>query len=63
MRNNATVGLENSFWKDEEKITGEENLWTESSFTEEEIRSAVFDSYADGAPGSDGLTFLFYQNF
>jgi hypothetical protein len=23
----------------------------------------VFGSYADGAPGPDGLSFMFYQNF
>jgi hypothetical protein len=32
-----------------------------SAFTEEEVRVAVFGSYADGAPGPDGLSFMFYQ--
>jgi len=51
------------FWKEEEKITIEENVELQSNFTEEEIRFAVFDSYADGAPDPDGLPFLFYQTF
>jgi hypothetical protein len=32
-------------------------------FSEEEIKAAVFGSYAEGAPGTDGFSFLFYQNF
>jgi hypothetical protein len=35
----------------------------ESRFSEDEIREAVFSSYADGAPGPDGLSFMFYQCF
>jgi hypothetical protein len=33
------------------------------TFSEEEIREAIFGSYAVGAPGLDGFSFLFYQNF
>jgi hypothetical protein len=32
-------------------------------FFEEEIKEAIFSSYAEGAPGPDGLSFLFYQKF
>jgi hypothetical protein len=32
-------------------------------FTESEIKEAVFSCYAEGAPGPDGLSFLFYQKF
>jgi hypothetical protein len=32
-------------------------------FTEEEIRNAVFRSYAEGAHGPYGLSFMFYQTF
>lgn len=32
-------------------------------FTEEEIKNVVFSCYAEGAPGPDGLPFLFYQKF
>jgi hypothetical protein len=35
----------------------------ESPFSEDEIKAAVFESYAAGAPGPDGLSFLFYQKF
>jgi len=30
---------------------------------EEEIKEAVWSCYVDGAPGPDGLSFMFYHNF
>lgn len=44
-------------------MTREENGMLSAPFMEEEIREAIFSCYAEGAPGPDGLTFLFYQKF
>ena len=57
------IHLKSSFWNDEEKLSEEENTMLSSPLSEEEIRTAIFDSYADGAPGPDGFPFLFYQRF
>jgi hypothetical protein len=35
----------------------------ESPFSKEEVKDAVFCSYAEGAPVPDGFPFLFYQTF
>jgi hypothetical protein len=35
----------------------------DADFSEKEVKEAVFGSYADGAPGPDGFSFLFYQKF
>jgi hypothetical protein len=59
----SEVRLEDDFWLEEEMITSSENDLLEADFTEEEVREAVFGSYADGAPGPNGLSFLFYQVF
>jgi hypothetical protein len=40
--------------------TIEENDELDCRFTEEEIKEEVFGSYVDGAPGPDGLSFMFY---
>jgi hypothetical protein len=32
-----------------------------ASFSKKGVREAVFSSYADDAPGPDGMPFLFYQ--
>jgi hypothetical protein len=41
-------------------MTVEENAKLEEVFTEEEVKTTVFGSYLDGAPGPDGLNFSFY---
>lgn len=41
----------------------EENVMLDTPFSAEEIKEAVFGYYSDGAPGLDGLPFLFYQKF
>jgi hypothetical protein len=35
----------------------------EKSFTELELKEAVFGSEASGAPGPDGFSFMFYRHF
>ena len=57
------VKLRDDFLKSEEKVTSSENAALEAPFAEEEIKAAVFESYSDGAPGPNGLPFLFYQKF
>jgi hypothetical protein len=55
------IHLGPNFWDPEDQVTLEDNALLEKPFSEEEIRNAVFESYASGAPGPDGLSFLFYQ--
>jgi hypothetical protein len=54
------VELGSDFWEDEEKVNAEENEFLETPFFEEEVKEAVFRSYAEGAPGPNGFSFLFY---
>ena len=55
--------LQSDFWKYDELVTESENNLLTAPFSEEEIKAAVFCSYAEGGPGADGLSFLFYQKF
>lgn len=55
------INLRREFFGEEEKITMEENAKLEARFTEEEKKVDVFSSYSHGAPGPDGLPFIFYQ--
>ena len=57
------IHLDENFWEESDYITAEENNLLEAPLSEEEIKEAVFRSYADGAPGPDGFPFLFYQKF
>ena len=59
----SEVTLQDDFFSANEKDTPGQNQLLDGPFTEEEVKNAVFGSYADGAPGPDGLPFLFYQNF
>jgi hypothetical protein len=54
-RNNISLG--DDFWEEGDNITTGENEILEPDFTEEEIRKAIFDSYAEGAPRPDGFFF------
>jgi hypothetical protein len=60
---NIDIELDNDFWGSDDLVTEEENCLLDQPFSEEEIREAIFGSYAEGAPGPDGFSFLFYQNF
>jgi hypothetical protein len=44
-------------------VSNLENELFEAPFSENEVREAVFGSYAEGALGPDGFSFLFYQVF
>ena len=52
-----------NFWNIDEQLTTLEKWDLERSFTEEELKHAVFASEPNGAPGPDGFTFKFYQFF
>jgi hypothetical protein len=52
-----------SFWEPDDFVNEEENAMFDAPFSEDEIKEAVFGSYAEGAPGPDGFSFLFYQKF
>jgi hypothetical protein len=55
--------LDENFWEEDEKVTNEENQLLQAEFSEEEIKTAIDASYAEGAPGPDGFSFMFYQKF
>jgi hypothetical protein len=55
--------LDDEFWDDSEKISLEENQMLEAELTEEEIKRAIDNSYSEGAPVSDGFSFMFYHRF
>ena len=57
----TSVKLDSDFWEEDEKVSSVENELLEAPFTEEEVKVALFGSYADGAPRPNGLPFLFYQ--
>jgi hypothetical protein len=57
------INLSNYFWNHEEMVSVAHNNELDRDYSEEEIKAAIFGSYAEGAPGPDGFSFLFYQNF
>jgi hypothetical protein len=57
------ISLSDDFWNPSEMVTDVHNRELEKDFSEKEIKEAVFGSYAEGAPGPDGFSFLFYQKF
>jgi hypothetical protein len=57
------ISLSNDFWNPSEVVSEAHNSELDREFSEEEVKAAVFGSYAEGAPGPDGFSFLFYQKF
>jgi hypothetical protein len=51
------------FWEHGDLLTREECEALETPFSESEIKEVVFSCYLEGAPGPDGLPFLFYQKY
>jgi hypothetical protein len=61
LRKKLNIDLSESFWDSDELVNAEDNKLSEADFTEQEVKDAVFGSYAEGAPGPDGFSFPFYQ--
>jgi hypothetical protein len=59
----CTISLEGQFWEAKDMVSPADNVGLVAPFSEQEIKHVVFDSYAKGTPGLDGLSFLFYQKF
>jgi hypothetical protein len=59
--NRDGFSLADNFFSQDEKVSAEDNAMLDSPFTEEEVKTAIFNSNSDGAPGPDGLSFMFYQ--
>jgi hypothetical protein len=55
--------IDEDFWGEDDKVTVQENVMLEASFSEEEIKMAIFESYAKGALGLDSFSFMFYYHF
>jgi hypothetical protein len=59
----SNISLSPDFWDEGDKVTQPENQILEKEFSEEEMKDAVFGSYAAGEPGPDVFSFLFFQKF
>lgn len=55
--------LNQDFFSSEEKISEDRNEALQAPFTEKEVKETIFGSYSEGAPGPDGLSFLYLQEF
>lgn len=54
------IKLRENFWEESQKVSREENDNLIAPVLEEEIKEAIFSCYLEGAPGPDGLSFIFY---
>jgi hypothetical protein len=57
------VDIVDDFWDPEDMVSQNHNEMLDAPFSEKEVKEAIFGSYAEGAPGPDGFSFLFYQHF
>jgi hypothetical protein len=57
------ISLGDNFFSEEDKLSRDEMDILEEEFTKEEVKRAIFESYSDGAPEPDGLSFMFYHKF
>lgn len=59
----GSAKLDRTFCKEDEKVTKVENEEFVKPFSEVEVKEALFSSYAEGAPGPDGIFFLLTKSF
>jgi hypothetical protein len=57
------IDMMGDVWDPEDMVSQEHNDMLNAAFSEKEVKEAIFGSYAEGAPGPDGFSFLFYQHF
>jgi hypothetical protein len=57
------VNIVDDFWDPDDMVSQNHNDMLDAPFSEKEVKEAIFGSYAEGAPGPDGFSFLFYQHF
>jgi hypothetical protein len=55
------INLDEDFWESDDLVTVAENNFLDQPFSEDEIKEAVFGSYADGPP--DGFSFFVLSKF
>jgi hypothetical protein len=60
---NRLVTLDLNLWNENKRLTLDSCNSLESVFTIEEIKNAIFEAEGNKSPGSDGLTFTFYQKY
>jgi hypothetical protein len=59
----GTSCIDEEFWAPKEKVTSSKRDELEAPFMIEEVKADVFNSYSEGAPDPDGLSYLLYPKF
>lgn len=57
------IHLRHGFWDDSDLVLEEENNLLDKPFFENQIKETIMSSYANGVPGPNGFSFLFYQTY